>query len=168
VGICLERSPESIVGILGILKAGGAYVPLDPAHPQERLAFIMEDSGVKAIVSIRSLASRLPSGPAPHVYLDDEHLPNTRSASMASTGVTCRNLAYVIYTSGSTGEPKGVMVEHRSVVNFTKAAQARYNMKSGDRVLQFAAITFDASVEEIFTCLSSGGTLVLRRRPEIT
>lgn len=162
VGICLERSPESIVGLLGILKAGAAYVPVDPAHPEDRLAFIMEDCGAKAIVSTRSLASRLPSGPTPRIYLDEEDLPNTSAAARALTGVTCRNLAYVIYTSGSTGEPKGVMVEHRSVVNFTRAAQARYPIKPGDRLLQFAPITFDASVAEIFTCLASGGALVMR------
>jgi len=162
VGILLERSPETIIGLLGILKAGGAYVPLDPAHPQHRLDFIVKDSGLKVVVSIRRLAARFPSGPVLHVYLDDADLPVSSASRVELPRVASRNLAYVIYTSGSTGEPKGVMVEHRSVVNFTRAAQTRYELDPADRVLQFASITFDASVEEIFPCLASGGTLVLR------
>ena len=170
VGVCLERSPEAIVGILGILKAGGVYVPLDPAYPRHRLAFMVEDSGMRAVVTMRALEERLPAGPMARVYLDAEEpgcldveeLAPAAETPVAPPVVTHRNLAYIIYTSGSTGEPKGVMVEHRAVVNFIRAAQARYGLRPGDRVLQFASMNFDASVEEIFSCLSSGGTLVLR------
>ena len=162
VGICLGRSSESIVGILGILKAGGAYVPLDPAYPRHRLAFIVNDSGMRAVVTTRDLAVRVPSGAMARVYLDADAASGVADESFEPVAVTHRNLAYIIYTSGSTGEPKGVMVEHRAVVNFTKAAQARYTLRPVDRVLQFASLNFDASVEEIFPCLTSGGTLVLR------
>ena len=162
VGICLGRSPEAIVGILGILKAGGAYVPLDPAYPRHRLAFIVNDSGMRAVVTTRDLAARVPSDAMARVYVDADAASGMADESFEPVAVAYRNLAYIIYTSGSTGEPKGVMVEHRSVVNFTKAAQARYLLRPVDRVLQFASLNFDASVEEIFPCLTSGGTLVLR------
>ncbi len=163
VGVCLERSPESIVGLLGILKAGGGYVPLDPTYPQSRLAFIVKDSGIQAVVSLRKLADRLPPGPLLlRVYLDADEPPQAADTPTETAVVRHHNLAYIIYTSGSAGEPNGVMVEHRTVVNFIRAAQAQYGVRCGDRVLQFASINFDASVEEIFTCLASGGTLVLR------
>jgi amino acid adenylation domain-containing protein len=162
VGVCMERSPEAIVGILGILKAGGVYVPLDPAYPRHRLAFMVEDSEMRAVVSVRNLAERLPAGPMPRIYLDVDELGKAADTPVGPPVVTHRNLAYIIYTSGSTGEPKGVMVEHCAVVNFIRAAQTRYGLRPGDRVLQFASMNFDASVEEIFSCLSSGGTLVLR------
>jgi amino acid adenylation domain-containing protein len=162
VGICLGRSLESIVGILGILKAGGAYVPLDPACPRHRLAFIVNDSGMRAVVTTRDLAARVPSDAMARVFLDADATSGVADESFEPVAVAHRNLAYIIYTSGSTGEPKGVMVEHRSVVNFTKAAQARYVLRPVDRVLQFASLNFDASVEEVFPCLTSGGTLVLR------
>ncbi len=162
VGVCLERSPEAIIGILGILKAGGAYVPLDPAYPRQRLEFIVNDSGMQTVVSMRHLAARLPSAPTSHVYLDDRESHDAGIEGFEPVAVNHRDLAYVIYTSGSTGTPKGVMVEHHAVVNFIQAARTRYTLRPGELVLQFASMNFDASVEEIFPCLSSGGTLVLR------
>jgi amino acid adenylation domain-containing protein len=162
VGVCLGRSLELIVAMLGILKAGGAYVPLDPAYPRRRLGFIADDSGLHAIVTDRRHAQRLPSGELPLVYLDDDEDTVTAADPVVRTNVSSSACAYVIYTSGSTGEPKGVEVEHHSVVNFIRAAQSRYRLTPDDRVLQFASVSFDASVEEIFPCLSSGATLVLR------
>jgi amino acid adenylation domain-containing protein/thioester reductase-like protein len=163
VGICLERSPLMLVAFLGVLKAGGAYVPLEPTYPKERLAFILEDSQLFLLLTQESLLNNLPQHSLPVICLDrdwqniarhSEDNPDRRGSS--------DNLAYVIYTSGSTGVPKGVMIEHRSLVNFAQAVVGEYELNSSDRVLQFASISFDASVEEIYPCLISGGTLILR------
>jgi len=163
VGICVERSPLMVVGLLGILKAGGAYVPLDPAYPAERLAYMLSDSQVKVLLTQEKLASSLPVSAARVIYLDIAWQNiGAHSEENPLTGVKASNLAYVIYTSGSTGKPKGVMIEHRSIVNFTSSARAIYNITQSDRFLQFASIAFDAAVEEIYSCLTSGGTLVLR------
>ncbi|MGB8688992.1 MAG: amino acid adenylation domain-containing protein [Microcoleus sp.] len=163
VGICVERSPLMVVGLLAILKAGGAYVPLDPAYPAERLAYMLSDSQVKVLLTQEKLASSLPVSAARVICLDSDW-PNigAHSEENPRTEVKASNLAYVIYTSGSTGKPKGVMIEHRSIVNFTSSAIAIYNITQSDRVLQFASIAFDAAVMEIFPCLSAGATLVLR------
>lgn len=163
VGICVERSPLMVVGLLGILKAGGAYVPLDPAYPSERLAYMLSDSQVKVLLTQEKLADLLPVSAAQVIYLDNDW-PNigVHSEDNPLTEVKPSNLAYVIYTSGSTGKPKGVMIEHRSIVNFTSSAKAIYNITQSDRVLQFASIAFDGAVVEIFPCLSAGATLVLR------
>ncbi len=163
VGICIDRSPLMVVGLLAILKAGGAYVPLDPAYPAERLAYMLSDSQVKVLLTQEKLASSLPVSAARVICLDsDWQNIGAHSEENPLTEVKASNLAYVIYTSGSTGKPKGVMIEHRSVVNFTSSAIAVYNITHSDRVLQFASIAFDAAVIEIFPCLSAGGTLVLR------
>ena len=163
VGICVERSLETIIGLLGIFKAGGAYVPLDPAYPRERLAFMLEDAQVRLLLTQERLLAGLPEHKA-HVICLDSGWAAIASESDANPagGTTPDNLAYVIYTSGSTGEPKGVMIEQRSLVNYTEAASVEYAVKPDDRILQFASINFDASVEEIFPCLTQGATLVLR------
>jgi amino acid adenylation domain-containing protein/non-ribosomal peptide synthase protein (TIGR01720 family) len=163
VGICVERSPLMVIGLLGILKAGGAYVPLDPAYPTERLAYMLSDSQVKVLLTQEKLASSLPVSAAQVIYLDSAwHNIGDHCEENPLTSVKASNLAYVIYTSGSTGSPKGVLIEHRAVVNFTSSAIAIYNITQKDRVLQFASIAFDAAVIEIFPCLSAGATLVLR------
>ncbi|HEX2643872.1 MAG TPA: condensation domain-containing protein, partial [Thermoanaerobaculia bacterium] len=115
VGLCLERKPELVVAILAVLKAGGAYVPLDPAYPQERLAFLLEDSGVRALVAERSAAGHLPESAVPAVWLDEEDLDRYPADRLELAG-TPSNAAYVIYTSGSTGKPKGVVVTHANVL----------------------------------------------------
>ena len=163
VGICVERSVEMIVGLFGILKAGGAYVPLDPKYPHERLAFMLEDSGARVLLTQESLQEKFAGARAAVVRLDaDRDAIDGESAENPEVGVLADNLAYVIYTSGSTGRPKGVAVQHRSVAGYTEVACEEYGLKPSDRVLQFASISFDASAEEIYPCLSRGATLVLR------
>jgi amino acid adenylation domain-containing protein len=173
VGICVERSLEMIVGLLGILKAGGAYVPLDPAYPGERLAFMLEDSAVPVLLTQQRLVDRLPKQEAQIVCLDTQWEAITQySEENIACGVNAENLAYVIYTSGSTGKPKGVTIQHRSLVNYTTAVSIEYEIekcdseaskeRSADRILQFSSISFDVSAEEIYTSLTEGATLVLR------
>ncbi|HEY9799815.1 MAG TPA: amino acid adenylation domain-containing protein [Leptolyngbyaceae cyanobacterium] len=163
VGICVERSLEMIVGILAILKAGGAYVPLDPAYPQERLAFMLEDAKLSLLLTQQRLKEWLPANQAQTICLDtDWQLIAQESQENLNTKTTDENLAYVIYTSGSTGKPKGVLVQHISLVNYTISACQNYQINSGDRILQFASICFDAAAEEIFPCLVQGATLFLR------
>jgi len=163
VGVCLDRSPEMVISLLGILKAGGAYIPLDPNYPPDRLAAMMTDAGSPLLLTQSHLLDRLPRLEAGIIALDTHRETiAAESAANPQARVTPRNLAYIIYTSGSTGRPKGVMIEHRALVNFTEMAAAEYDIAATDRVLQFASISFDASAEEIYPCLTQGGTLVLR------
>lgn len=165
VGIYVERSLLMIVGLLGILKAGGAYVPLDPDSPRERVDYMLSDSQLSVLLTQKHLVDSLPSSEAQIICLDrDWELIAAQSEKNPLTEVKSSNLAYVIYTSGSTGKPKGVTIEHRSLVNFTCAAKVEYGISSHDRVLQFASISFDTAGEEIYPCLTSGGTLVLRTK----
>ncbi|MFP5287986.1 MAG: non-ribosomal peptide synthetase, partial [Thermoanaerobaculia bacterium] len=143
VGLCVERSPEMVVGMLGVLEAGGIYLPLDPVYPRERLSFMQEDSGARVLLTRESFAdldAGLSEGIAP--------VP--------------ANGAYVIYTSGSTGRPKGVLVPHSSLVNYVLSTAEEGGIGPHDRVLQFASMSFDTSAEEIYPCLTRGATLVLR------
>ncbi|TWH51491.1 non-ribosomal peptide synthetase, partial [Dulcicalothrix desertica] len=163
VGICVERSIEMVVGLLGILKAGGAYVPLDPSYPQERLNYILSDSQVSVLLTQQKYLESFPEIGAKVVCLDtDSQIISTHSDKNLSAIVQVNNLAYVIYTSGSTGTPKGVMVEHQSLVNFISSAKIEYGIGFEDRILQFSSISFDVSVEEIYPCLTCGGILILR------
>ncbi|MHC5717877.1 MAG: non-ribosomal peptide synthetase, partial [Nostoc sp.] len=163
VGICVERSLEMVIGILGILKAGGAYVPLDPAYPKKRLAFMLEDAQISVLLTQQRLVKELPQHEAKVVCLDaDWEIIAQKNHENLSTKFTFKNLAYVIYTSGSTGKPKGVMIEQNSLVNYIKTACLKYQLESSDRILQFASISFDTAAEEIFPCLVQGATLVLR------
>ncbi len=162
VAIALERSPAMIVALLAVLKAGGAYVPLDPDYPAERLAFMLEDSGARIVLTQEPLRERLPRTVAQIVCLDSEHERLARQPrSNPGCAVSPHHLAYVIYTSGSTGRPKGVAVEHRSISEHCHAIQVFFELSSRDRVLQFAAFSFDASVEQILPTLCSGATLLL-------
>ena len=163
VAICIERSLEMIVGLLGILKAGGAYVPLDAAYPSERLDFMLEDSAVPVLLTQQRLVDRLAQHEAQVVCLDTQwEAIAQHSEENTACGVNAENLAYVIYTSGSTGKPKGVTIQHRSLVNYTTAVNIEYEIEKCDRILQFSSISFDVSAEEIYTSLTSGATLVLR------
>ncbi len=163
VGIAMERSLDMIVGILGILKAGGAYVPLDPAYPQERLAAMLEDARPIVLLTQQRLLKNFPEPEARVICIDSDWQGiEQESETNPVTEATSQTLAYVIYTSGSTGKPKGLMIEHRSLVNYTEGASLEFAIEQGDRVLQFASISFDASAEEIYPCLTSGATLVVR------
>ncbi|MGL5794534.1 MAG: non-ribosomal peptide synthetase, partial [Waterburya sp.] len=163
VGICIERSLEVIIAILGILKAGGAYLPLDPAYPQERINLIIEDAQISLLLTTQHLIAQLSTKSVQAIAIDTEwHNISQQYNHNLTRYVNGANLAYVIYTSGSTGKPKGVEISHRSLVNFVQAAVQEYEINNRDRVLQFSTINFDASVEEIYPCLISGGTLVLR------
>ena len=178
VGICVERSLEMVIGILGILKAGGAYVPLDPAYPQERLAATLTNAQVSVLLTQEDLRSatrlrrsraNLPESKSPVVCLDaDWDLIKLESEENLPKRSTSENLAYIIYTSGSTGKPKGVMIQHQSLVNYTEAAITGYGISNNDRILQFASISFDAAAEEIFPCLIQGATLILRTKEAIS
>ncbi|MCC8381695.1 amino acid adenylation domain-containing protein, partial [Xenorhabdus sp. PB30.3] len=168
VALCVERSPDMIIGILGILKAGAAYVPLDPNHPDKRRTYILSDSTPKLLLTQQHLQSQALNNDIPVWFLDEaDYLERIVQYSVANPepeqlGLQSHHLAYVIYTSGSTGLPKGVMVEHRNVVNFTHAQCQITALTAADRVLQFATIAFDASVAEIFPTLATGATLILR------
>jgi amino acid adenylation domain-containing protein len=166
VGICLNRSLEMIVSILGVLKAGGAYVPLDPTYPPERLALMLEDAQVPLLLTHTSLEGELPAQWSFVVCLDSDWdlMADERQASPTGE-VIGDNLAYVIYTSGSTGMPKGVMIPHRALVNRTLSMIDAYGLDSSHRLLQFVSFSFDASAEEIFPTLTSGATLVLHPHP---
>jgi amino acid adenylation domain-containing protein len=168
VGICVERSLEMVIGLLGVLKAGGAYVPLDPAYPKERLAFILEDTDVPVILLQEKLTSVLPEHNARIVYLDA--MPDGSTVDIdinPVSGVTPDNLAYVIFTSGSTGRPKGIILRHGAFTSLLKDSQRIYNLQVSSRVLQFASFSFDASLWEIFSALSSGATLCLGRLEDL-
>ena len=176
VGLCMERSPELIVGLLGILKAGGAFVPLDPDYPQQRLSFMVDDARLEIILTHERQTDRFEnnsngapgpkstrSSPRTIVALDrDWKKVSQESRATPANTVSPDNLAYVIYTSGSTGRPKGVMISHRALAACIESVVSAYEIEPADRILQFASITFDASLEEIFGSLTRGATLVLR------
>ncbi|WP_193075958.1 non-ribosomal peptide synthetase, partial [Pseudomonas sp. FME51] len=161
VGIAVERSLEMVVGLLAILKAGGAYVPLDPEYPQDRLAHMMEDSGIKLLLTQSSLSGQLPvSSNVQSLNLDavNEWLDNYSQANPGNF-TQPENLAYVIYTSGSTGLPKGVAVRRRSLLNHMCWMRERFEIEASDRVLQKTAFSFDAAVWEFWLPLLSGAQL---------
>ena len=159
VGICVERSLEMVVGLLAILKTGAAYVPLDPAYPLERLAFIMEDAGVRTLLIRRGLYPQLEHLCEFVVYVDDRpQKQNKRCAHQEAD-----SLAYVIYTSGSTGRPNGVAVPHRAVVNLLNSMRHKPGLDEGDRLLAVTTIAFDIAALEIFLPLAVGATIVVAR-----
>lgn len=165
VGICIERSLEMVVGLLGILKAGGAYVPLDPAYPKDRLAYMLSDSQLPVLVTQQDLVSVLPEHQATVVCLDadwknieQEHDENPCS------GVTVESRAYIIYTSGSTGKPKGVHIIHEAVTNFLTAMQLQPGWTDKDILLAITTISFDIAVLELYLPLMLGAKVVLVSR----
>ncbi|MBH8561812.1 amino acid adenylation domain-containing protein [Nostoc sp. CENA67] len=161
VGICVERSLEMVVGILGILKAGGAYVPLDPHYPQERLAFMLQDTQLSILLTQQHLLEGLPNYDVQTICLDTQWQAIAQeSPQNLLVTATPENLAYVIYTSGSTGKPKGVEITHRNLVNST-TARISYYQEPVSSFLLLSSFAFDSSVAGIFWTLCCGGTLHL-------
>jgi amino acid adenylation domain-containing protein len=167
VGICVERSLEMVVGLLGILKAGGAYVPLDPAYPAERLSYMLADVAPQIVLTQERLAPRLPPSGAAVICLDTRWREISRhpggNLPPQALGLHSQHLAYVIYTSGSTGRPKGAMNEHRAIVNRLAWMQSEYGLDERARVLQKTPFSFDVSVWEFFWTLTSGARLIMAR-----
>ncbi len=162
VGICVERSLEMVVGLLGILKAGAAYVPIDPGYPQERLAYMLEDSQVSVLLTQSHLVDNLPTRPTHTICLDTdwEKISQNSDRNLQNT-TTPENLAYVIYTSGSTGKPKGAMNTHRGICNRLLWMQDTYQLTEQDKVLQKTPFSFDVSVWEFFWPLITGARLII-------
>jgi amino acid adenylation domain-containing protein/non-ribosomal peptide synthase protein (TIGR01720 family) len=163
VGLCVERSLEMIVGILGVLKAGGAYVPLDPTYPEQRLQYILEDAGIQLFVTQESLKELkwLPEN-IKSICLDrDRDEIGQESKTLPFSDLSSQNLAYVIYTSGSTGNPKGVMIEHHNVIRLFKSTDCWYQFNEKDTWTLFHSYAFDFSVWEIWGALLYGGKLVV-------
>jgi amino acid adenylation domain-containing protein len=147
VAIAAGRTPGLVVGMLAILEAGGAYVPVDPDYPAERVALMLEDSGAALLLTDADLAAMEEKG---------------EGGGLSGGEVDPAGAAYVIYTSGSTGRPKGVVIPHRAVSRYVRSAAGLYRLEPGDRLLQFSSLGFDTSVDEIWTPLVAGATLVLR------
>ena len=177
VGLLVERTPALVTAILGVLKAGGVHVPFDPTYPQERLAFLAGDAGVLVTLTEDALAARLPADLWENgrvVRLDADWpeiarcLPTPlRSVQPAAAAGDVGNAAYITYTSGSTGKPKGVVIPHGAAVDFTLGPAASLGLDATDRVLQFSALSFDLTIEEIFPVLAVGGQVVLRDPAEL-
>lgn len=148
VGLCIEKSAEYVVGLLGVWHAGAAFVPLPPSLPQERQDYIVADAGIQHVLTA-------------------ENVRHAAGASAAPCPVKPGTLAYIIYTSGSTGKPKGVMVEHRGIVNLCTAQRAAFSMRAGSRSLFYLSTSFDASISDIGGALLSGATLVIRPQKEL-
>ena len=169
VGMCVQRSLEMAVGLLGVMKAGGAYVPLDPAYPVERLDFMIQDSQVPVLLTQAALTDVLPQTKATVLRLDTDWAcigqESRINPPVRSTGAS---LAYMIYTSGSTGKPKGVLITQAALVNHNLACLRAYDLRAGDRVLQFTSLSFDISVEEIFPTWACGAVLVFRTDPVLS
>jgi amino acid adenylation domain-containing protein len=163
VGVCVERSLEMVVGLLGILKAGGAYAPIDPAYPADRIALMLEDAQVKALLTEQELSDILPGTSAQVVPMDsDWRLIGTENRENPPKIATAENLAYVIYTSGSTGRPKGVSAPHQQASNFFTAMDAYLEPEQGAVWLAVTSISFDISVLELLWTLARGFKVVVQ------
>jgi len=164
VALCVERSLEMVLSLLGILKAGGAYVPIDPSYPVQRVEFMLEDSDAPVLVAQRHLVAGLPPHRARLVVVDEDlETPSLRDADTAPCGVAASNLAYMIYTSGSTGQPKGALNTHRGICNRILWMQEEYPLTSADVVLQKTPFSFDVSGWEFFWPLLTGARLVVAK-----
>ena len=166
VGLCVERSLDMVVGLLGILKAGGAYVPLDPNYPTDRIAFMLKDANPLVLLTQQAIQERLPQHHARTICVDapllyqETHFQTAPARSAA-------DLAYVIYTSGSTGTPKGVQISHRALVNFLTAMQRVPGIEASDTVLALTTLSFDIAGLELFLPLVSGARVVIAGGPAI-
>ncbi|WP_144219864.1 non-ribosomal peptide synthetase [Flavobacterium anhuiense] len=165
VGICLERSQEMLIGILGILKSGGAYVPIDPDYPIERIDYMIKDAGIGLVLSSETSHNVMSKNPDFSVLCMDKDwdLVSGYPATKISNVLTASNLAYVIYTSGSTGTPKGVMNEHGGVVNRLLWTQSEYRLTADDSIVQKTSFSFDVSVWELLWSITCGAKLVFAK-----
>lgn len=163
VGIYIERSLDMIVAVVGVIKAGGAYLPVDPAYPPDRVRYMLEDAKPVLVLTQQTLRSQLPPTSSPVIALDEQPFEQvvTDQGRALESRATPSNLLYVIYTSGSTGRPKGTAMPHRSMVNLIEWHRRELPLREGASVVQFAALSFDVAFQEVFSTLSSGGTLVL-------
>jgi amino acid adenylation domain-containing protein len=165
VAIYLERSVELVISVLGVLKAGAAYLPLDPTYPAERLAYMLSDASPRVVLTHENLRPTLPQTQAEVIALDTLLSGITPHADQdltaASGSASLGDLVYVIYTSGTTGRPKGTAMTHRSMVNLIEWHRETLSAHGGQRVLQFAALSFDVAFQEIFSTLCTGGSLAL-------
>lgn len=166
IGVVLDRSEWITIAILGIMKAGGAYVPVDPSYPRDRIAYMLEDSECRLILTEEKYSDMLASLNIRSRSVNIRNIRHSEKSNPAS-GITSRHLAYIIYTSGSTGKPKGVMLEHRGFVNMALSQIAQFGMKETDRFLLFASCSFDASMYETFIPLLSGAGVVCIGRNDI-
>jgi surfactin family lipopeptide synthetase A len=165
VGICLERSLEMVVGLLGILKAGAAYVPLDPAYPRDRIAYMLENAEMPLLLTQAQLRESLPSTDCRTVLIDSDWLEIAKQRQERPALIlNPENRAYVIYTSGSTGKPKGVEIPHRAVVNFLTTMAERPGMAASDRLLAVTTLSFDIAGLEIYLPLTRGACLEIVSR----
>ncbi|NLG49316.1 MAG: amino acid adenylation domain-containing protein, partial [Chloroflexi bacterium] len=165
VGLCVDRSPDAVVGMLGVHKAGGAYVPMDPDYPPERLAYMLADAQAAVLLTQERVLERLPGYGGHMVRLDADWPTIAQEADgNLDNWAVPDNLAYVIYTSGSTGRPKGVQLMHRGLVNLAAVVANQFAITAESRVLQFASLSFDASVSEVWPPLLQGARLYLARR----
>jgi amino acid adenylation domain-containing protein len=164
--LCLERSVEMVVALLAVLKAGAAYLPLDPGLPGARLSFMLRDAGARLLLTQEKLRANLPEIPAEVIDLDAERETIARqSAADPEADIDPDDLAYLVYTSGSTGAPKAAAVTHHALVNHNLAVGERYRLRPGDKILHFAAVSFDVAAEEIFPTLLSGAAIALDGDP---
>ncbi|WP_353569918.1 amino acid adenylation domain-containing protein [Candidatus Albibeggiatoa sp. nov. BB20] len=162
VGICVERSLDMIVGLLGIMKAGGVYVPLDPTYPKERLGFMLQDAQVSILLTQSHLQANLPQHQARVICLDTDWTEMAQQPNHnPDLDIQLNNLAYVIYTSGSTGKPKGVLLEHAGLTNLATYQIKLFDVQPQSRVLQFVSLSFDVSIGDITMALCSGASLYL-------
>lgn len=163
VGLHLERSFDLVIGILAIVKAGGAYVPLDLIYPQERLSFMLEDAGLKVLLTQHRLVTNLPEHQATTVLLDSWESVSSESGENLETHISSDNLAYVLYTSGSTGRPKGVMITHRGLLNYLSWATKTYCVSEAQGAPVHSPVGFDLTVTSLFTPLLAGKCVTLLR-----
>ncbi|MCS6822942.1 MAG: amino acid adenylation domain-containing protein [Cytophagaceae bacterium] len=167
VGIYLPSSPEAIIAILGVLRAGATYVPLDVKNPIPRIEAIIRQAEIKRIITTTNIADNIKKINSSLNVYDIHHLYETNSETALQNKCKSNHLAYVLFTSGSTGDPKGVMIEHRSLINLALGMIKTYDLTAKDRILQFAPLSFDMSVEEIFPALCCGACLIIREEDDI-
>jgi amino acid adenylation domain-containing protein len=168
VAVCVERSIEMIIAVLAVMKAGAAYVPLDATYPQERLQFMFNDSGARVLLTLARMGETIDVASEHTVRIDaDADAIAAHETTAPDTGVAAHHLGYIIYTSGSTGRPKGVLVPHRGVVNSCKTLADWLELGPGQRMLQFASLSFDVSVHEYVPALMSGMTLCLATKDDL-